>query len=276
MTKLLRHLLGRSTGSKIQLGKFNWKNLKVNCNHKLVFRTGLDGASATLQSTLAPGIFTVEYFAWSHWMTWMLWSSQAPFNSGHFNAVLTNDDSKKVYRCGQNWFRHNLYWSPTAGVPCLWIEICYRLNSLSCHWPKLRLRFGRVASSRLSNITLLSLPIILHFSKCMCPRLLVSQLENHGKTNYIIMKLTFNVNVENMLCWHNILWQQEINHHPMLDLHIFPGPLNSHLRTWAMMGPANRSAVKTLPLAGWKWFHQWRWIMLLWQLHGGTVMMLPR
>ena len=44
---------------------------------------------------------------------------QAPFNSSHFNSVLQTHEKKRVYRCGQNFFRHNLVWSPTSGVPWL-------------------------------------------------------------------------------------------------------------------------------------------------------------
>ena len=45
---------------------------------------------------------------------------EAPFHSSNFTAVMLNDDTmKKVYRCGQNWFRPNLYWNPASGVPWL-------------------------------------------------------------------------------------------------------------------------------------------------------------
>ena len=45
---------------------------------------------------------------------------EAPFHSSNFTAVMLNDDTKKkVYRCDQNLFRHNLYWNPTSGVPWL-------------------------------------------------------------------------------------------------------------------------------------------------------------
>lgn len=43
---------------------------------------------------------------------------EAPFHSSNFTAVLLSEDiKKKSYRCGQNWFRHNLFWNPTSGTP---------------------------------------------------------------------------------------------------------------------------------------------------------------
>ena len=43
---------------------------------------------------------------------------QAPFNALSFTqAVLSSERSdKKSYKCAQNWWRHNLVWSPNPGV----------------------------------------------------------------------------------------------------------------------------------------------------------------
>ncbi|CAL1152657.1 unnamed protein product [Cladocopium goreaui] len=53
---------------------------------------------------------------------------EAPFNSSHYTSVMNSTETgKKVYRCGQNWFRHNLFWSPTSGVPRLH-SLCFCRN----------------------------------------------------------------------------------------------------------------------------------------------------
>jgi hypothetical protein len=42
---------------------------------------------------------------------------QAPFNATHYNTAMATDRvDKKVYKCGQNWWRHNLIWSPNPGA----------------------------------------------------------------------------------------------------------------------------------------------------------------
>ena len=47
---------------------------------------------------------------------------QAPFNATHFNTAMAADRlDKKVYKCGQNWWRHNLIWSPNPGAA--WLKI---------------------------------------------------------------------------------------------------------------------------------------------------------
>ena len=56
-------------------------------------------------------------------MSVFFFTCEAPFNSSYFVAVQGSDKSKgKRYMCGQNFFRHNLFWSPMAGVT--WTMIC--------------------------------------------------------------------------------------------------------------------------------------------------------
>ncbi len=45
---------------------------------------------------------------------------EAPFNSGHFAAALASTEKNKSYKCGQNYFRHNVFCSPTSGV--FWLQ----------------------------------------------------------------------------------------------------------------------------------------------------------
>ena len=45
---------------------------------------------------------------------------QAPFNATHFSTAMASDRvERKAYKCGQNWWRHNLVWSACPGAPQL-------------------------------------------------------------------------------------------------------------------------------------------------------------
>ena len=115
---------------------------------------------------------------------------QAPFNSSHFTAVMSSVEAgKKVYRCGQNWFRHNLSWTPTSGVTCMhsvvWKMMRHMWNPIPCY-----LKVGQFQSktflrhqsanvwwtwsSRTTSISPVPTPLC---SKFMCPKRLGLQIK---------------------------------------------------------------------------------------------------
>ncbi|CAK9000399.1 unnamed protein product [Durusdinium trenchii] len=41
---------------------------------------------------------------------------EAPFSSVHFGSMVDSTDKVKSYKCGQNWFRHNMLFNPAPGA----------------------------------------------------------------------------------------------------------------------------------------------------------------
>ncbi|CAL1163876.1 unnamed protein product [Cladocopium goreaui] len=55
---------------------------------------------------------------------------EAPFNATHFNTAMDADRvERKAYKCGQNWWRHNLTWSACPGAAQLYFLLGFQLHT---------------------------------------------------------------------------------------------------------------------------------------------------